>query len=138
MVLSVDLLCRYITVVLAIVGNRYNMFSIEKLSGEIKVSSPIEQAGIGYYKLEIGVHDNGLPPHTVFTLVIIRVTKVCLSYVSFPSMFKASYKSYSYELSPSVLVSELSSFFLHSVLDVILSVSYWAEPVRLKQYAKTC
>lgn len=66
-----------------IAGNSYGMFKIDKRSGEIKVQSKINSAMAGYYRLGIGVHDNGLPPHTVMSSVGIDVTKVLSQLIRF-------------------------------------------------------
>ena len=53
------------------------MFSMEKLTGEIKVRMAIDPSMEGYYRLGVGVHDNGQPPRTVLSNVGIQITKVC-------------------------------------------------------------
>ena len=60
-----------------LLGNQYNMFSMEKLTGEIKVRMAIDPSMEGYYRLGVGVHDNGQPPRTVLSNVGIQITKVC-------------------------------------------------------------
>ena len=52
------------------------MFGIDKNSGEVKVVKSIQADMVGFYRLVIGVQDNGLPPHTVFSNIAIDVTEV--------------------------------------------------------------
>ncbi|XP_067948200.1 protocadherin beta-10-like isoform X2 [Watersipora subatra] len=55
-------------------GNQYGMFGIKKLTGEVTVAKKINPEMVGYYRLEIGVQDNGLSPNTVVTNVGVDVT----------------------------------------------------------------
>lgn len=55
------------------------MFGIEKSTGDIKVLMSIDPSMVGYYRLGVGVHDNGQPPHTVLSNIAIHITKVSLA-----------------------------------------------------------
>lgn len=55
------------------------MFGIEKLTGSIKVLMAIDPSMVGYYRLGVGVHDNGQPPRTVLSHIAIQITKVNLT-----------------------------------------------------------
>lgn len=57
-------------------GNLYEIFDIDKETGDLTIASEMDSSMIGHYKLELGIHDNGLPPHTVFTVLFIRITEV--------------------------------------------------------------
>ncbi|KAF6016771.1 PCDH1 [Bugula neritina] len=114
-------------------GNSYGMFKIDKRSGEIKVQSKINSAMAGYYRLGIGVHDNGLPPHTVMSSVGIDVTKEAyvppehLVGYDHVSRKTPNHRTYNVNLVVVIVLSSISG-----VLSVILIVAI----IRIKRQTK--
>ncbi|XP_029367636.1 protocadherin Fat 4 isoform X1 [Echeneis naucrates] len=71
-------------------GNRENSFSINRATGEIRTTRPLDREKVAQYTLKVKATDRGLPPKNTAVKVLINVLDVNDNAPRFSKIFSAS------------------------------------------------